>query len=285
MIKMAHVAPYKKEIVAKLCKLIKEYPIIALVDVENLPAKQFQMMREKLRDSVVIIMTKKRLIKIAFEEMKSNKKGLEKMSEHFRGMPCLLLTKESPFKLYAILKKNKSPAPAKAGQIAPKEIIIPAGSTNFSPGPVIGELGALGVKTKVDAGKVAVIQNTTVCKEGATISAPLASMLQRLNILPMEVGLGITAVYDNETIFTRSVLDIDEDKYMTDFIDAASWAFNLAIEISYPTKETMDTLLSKAQREAMNVAIEGAIVSKDTINDLLAIAERSNNSIKSIVNL
>jgi len=65
-------------------------------------------------------------------------------------MPALLFTKENPFKLYNKLQKSKSSAPAKAGQTAPSEIVVPKGPTPFAPGPIIGELGALGIKTAVE---------------------------------------------------------------------------------------------------------------------------------------
>ena len=75
----AHVAEYKKEIVKKLVELIMEYPIIAIVNMENLPAPQLQNMRATLRSKCVLTMTKRRLVKLAFEETKSRKKGIEKL--------------------------------------------------------------------------------------------------------------------------------------------------------------------------------------------------------------
>ncbi|MBI2112759.1 50S ribosomal protein L10, partial [Candidatus Woesearchaeota archaeon] len=37
-----------------------------------------------------------------------------------------------------MLEKNKSNAPAKPGQVAPKDITVKAGATSFAPGPIIG---------------------------------------------------------------------------------------------------------------------------------------------------
>src|SRR3989344_6391017 len=120
----AHVADYKKEIVNKLVDLINQNPIIAIVNMENLPAPQLQNMRAQLRSNFVITMTKKRLIKLAFEKTKSKKHGVEKLEAYLGGMPALIFTKENPFKLSRTLQKNKSPAPAKAGQTAPRDITV-----------------------------------------------------------------------------------------------------------------------------------------------------------------
>src|SRR3989338_10126429 len=94
----AHVSDYKKEVVSKLMKLISEYPIIGIVNMENLPAPQLQGMRAQLRNNFVITMTKIRLTKIAFENSKSHKKGLEGLEKFLVGEPALIFTKENPFK-------------------------------------------------------------------------------------------------------------------------------------------------------------------------------------------
>ena len=80
--KTAHVASYKKDVVKRFKNLIKQYSIIATVNMENMPAAQLQKMRQKLRDSVVILMTKRRLLTIAIEESKDVKKGIEQLNEN-----------------------------------------------------------------------------------------------------------------------------------------------------------------------------------------------------------
>ena len=119
-------------------------------------------------------MTNRRLLKIAFAEAAKKKPGIESLLPHCKGMPALLFTKENPFSLFKLIKANKSPAPAKPGQKAPTDLKILAGPTPFAPGPVISELAALGLKTKVDAGKINIVADAIVCKEGAVISDKLA---------------------------------------------------------------------------------------------------------------
>ncbi|MBW2983365.1 50S ribosomal protein L10, partial [Candidatus Woesearchaeota archaeon] len=190
----------KKEAVNSFTKLIEEYPVIGAVDVENLPALQLSRMREQLRGTVLIKMTKRRLLTRALNEAK--KDGISELIPYLKGMPALIFTKESPFKLYGLLKKSKSKAPIKAGQTAPNDIVVPAGPTGFAPGPVIGELGAVGIKAGIDGGKVAIKQDAIVAKEGEEISSRLAGLLTRLGIEPMEIGLNLTAAWENGEILT-----------------------------------------------------------------------------------
>jgi len=277
----AKVASHKKKTVDEFTGLLKEYPIVGAVNMENLPARTLQKMREQLRGTVVLKMTKRRFINRALESAKKDKPDIGKLQEYLRGMPALLFTKDNPFALYKILKKNKSKAPAKSGQVAPKDIIVPAGPTSFAPGPVIGELGQLGIKAGIDAGKVAIKQDTTVCKEGQVISSQLAAMLTRLGIEPMEIGLDLVAAYEDGMIYTRSVLDIDENAYKDNIATGARWAFNLAMEAGVLTKETTNMLITKAARDSRGLAIEAGILAKGVTEDVLAKAHRQMLAVKS----
>ena len=271
---MAAVADYKKDIVKQCVKLLKEYPIIGAVNMENLPAAQLQKMRTQLRGRVHLFMTKRRLMKIAIENVKAEKKGIEKLEESLKGMPALLFTKDNPFALYKILKKNKSSAPAKAGQTAPKDLIVPAGPTPFAPGPIIGELGALGIKAGVENGKVAVKQDSVVVREGEQISQKAAEVLLRFGIMPMEIGLDLVATYENGVIYNKDILDIDEDVFMGKLQDAARWAMNLSVEAAFPTKDNINILIGKAFNDSKALGISQNIFDSVIIDALLGKAER-----------
>ena len=262
-----HVSDFKKKVVSELVQLFKEYPIVGSLNMLNLPAQQLQIIAAKLREKCEFRMTKRRLMVKAIEQAKVE--GLEKIIPHLKGMPSLLFTKENPFALFRTIKQNKSKAPAKAGQIAPNDIKIPAGPTPFAPGPVIGELGALGIKSKVDAGKINILEDTIVCKEGEKISEQLASMLTRLSILPMEVGLDVTAVFENGEILEKSILDNDEEAFDRDLDTAITYALNLSVEVGYTTTDNIELMIGKAFRDARGVAQECGIITSELIEDYL----------------
>ncbi len=269
----------KKQLVQKLTKDIQDSPIVGLVNFENLPAQQLQGMRAMLREkNVKIIMARKKLLKLALTQ--SKKEHIEQLIEKIKGLPALIFTESNPFTLYSMIQKNKSEAPAKAGQTSPKEIIIKAGATNFAPGPIISELAAVGIKTKVENGKLAIIDDVTVAKEGDVITQKLAETLKRLDIKPMEVGLDLVAVWENGTVFEAKQLHIDEAEYLQNITQAAQWAMNLAVETAYLTTETTGTLLQKAFREAKAVAVEQGILSEETVNEILSKTERQALSLK-----
>jgi len=283
MAKSTHVAESKKKVVKEYIKLAKEYPIIGAVNMESLPTKQLQSMRAQLRGKVVIMMSKRRLMKIAIAEAEKDKPGISKIIPHLKGMPALLFTKENPFSLYKMLQKSKSSAPIKGGQKAPKDIIVPAGPTGFAPGPIIGQLGQAGIAAGIDAGKVVVKKDSLVAKEGVVVKSELAAILARLNIMPVEIGLDLVATFENGNIFTKDILAVDESVYIANITKAHSWAFNLAVEAAITSKDTVEFLLTKAFNDAKGLGREQNIYADGVMPDLLAKAHNQMLSLKNMV--
>jgi len=272
---MAHVSEKKKDIVSKISEKIEKSKVVGIVDLDNLPAPQLQQMRKNLKNSVEIFAAKKRLIKIAFEKAKSKKPGIEALESNLTGMNALIFTNDNPFKLANTLRKGRTSAPAKPGQVAPSDITVKAGATPFAPGPIIGELGSFGIKTGVEGGKVAVKEDKVVAKEGEVISAKLAGLLTRLGITPMEIGLTILGAYEDAIIFDKKLLGVDPQVYIDNLLLEAKQAHALALEIGYASKDTISALLSKAQKGAVSISLSAGIFVPDLIEMLLAKASAS----------
>jgi large subunit ribosomal protein L10 len=265
-----HVSETKKKAVADFAKLLKEYPIIGIVNMANLPTKQLQKMRGTLRTKVVLLMNKRRLMKLAIEKVKADKPGIEKLEPYLGGMPAMLFTKDDPFLLAKVLNANKSNAPIKPGQVAPNDIWVKEGPTPFAPGPVIGELGAAGIKAGIEGGKVKIMKDSMVAAKGTVVKKNIADILTRLSVEPVEIGLDLVAVYEKGEIITKDILFIDEKEYIAKIVQAHSDSMAVALEVGYVTPETLNLLLSKAQFNAHAVALKGEIMTEETKEELLA---------------
>ncbi|MBI4448337.1 50S ribosomal protein L10 [Candidatus Woesearchaeota archaeon] len=281
----AHVAESKKRQLEEIKKLCSQYPVIALIDMENMPSPQLQKLRNTLRNSIIIRMYKGRVLKIALEQLKGKLNGAEELQEKVCGMPALMFTQENPFKLYKLLMKNKSSAAAKPGQKAPKAITLSPGPTPFAPGPKIGELGQLGIKTEIKEGKVCIKEEKLLIKEGEAFNAKIAGLLQSLGIEPMEIGLNLTFALENGIIFGKNVLTVDEQQYLNNVRLIASETMNLAIYIGYATKETAPLLVKKAARDSLALADSLNIITDETASKLLKKAEIQALHLKSKLNI
>lgn len=270
---MAHVASWKKDVVSQIVADINAYPVVAVVSMEGIGATQLQSMRANLRGHAKVRMAKNKLLKLALEEAAAQKAGVDQLMDAVDGQCAIVATDLNPFKLFNKLKATQTPAPAKAGQIAPMDIVVPEGPTPFGPGPIIGELQKLGLPAQIMAGKIVIKKTTTVVKQGEAISPELAAMLPKLEILPMVVGMDARAVFGDGIVYDRAVLDVPDDYYPTMFATAAHNALALAVEIVYPAKETMVPLVTKAYRSAYALSLEAAIPTSETIGALFAKAD------------
>ena len=244
----AKAAEWKREEVEDIKRLINDYNVFGVVNIENLPALQLQRLKSNLKGIIFIKMSKKRLIKLALDQ--SNKENFDKVKQEIKGMPAIIFTMEDPFKLAKLLRKNKSSAPARAGQVAPNDIYVKAGPTPFAPGPIIGELGQLGIKTEVKEGKVSIKEDKLLVGEGKIINPKQADLLSKLKIEPMQIGLNLILTYQNGEILTKEVLEIDEGIYISHLKTGYHEGFNLAVAIGYITEETVTSLIKKAANEA-----------------------------------
>lgn len=268
---MAHVADWKKKAVVDLEELIKAHPVVAVSNISSLPASQFQEIRAKLRGKAVIKVAKTNLLKLAFEN--AGVKELEKLEEYMDGPTAVIFSDLDPFRLFAFLKKNKSKAPAKAGQKAPIDIVVPAGDTGLPPGPALGELKSAGINARIDGGSIKVMKDSTVAKEGDILSVDQAAALTKLGLKPMEIGMSLEAAFEKGMIFTSEILDFSEEETLANLQTAYMNGFNLAFNAGYYMKDNIETFLQKAFSNARNLGVEANILDKGVIDHLLAKAQ------------
>ncbi len=250
----AHISESKKKEVEHAKKLMQEHKVVLIADLTSLPSAQLQSIKTKLKKNLTIRVIKKRLIRIAIEQLR-DKKDLTKLQPHLdKCMPALLVTNEDPFSIYKSIKRSKSYIAAKPGQIAPSDLFVEPGPTPFPPGPIIGELGQAGIIAAVEGGKVVIKRRTVLAKEGQEISTKAAGILAKLGVEPIQIGLNVVAAIDDGVIYERGVLDVDEVEYLNNLRQAHFEAVSLAVGVSYITKESIKVLLGKAQREMLAIS-------------------------------
>jgi large subunit ribosomal protein L10 len=238
-------------------------------------------MRKSLRGIADLKLCRNSLIDRALNESSSD---IQQINKYVEDQTALLFTNENPFKLSKILLKGKTSAPIKAGTVSPKDIVVEKGPTAFPPGPIVGELTGAGIAAGIEGGKVVIRQTKTVAKKGDVVDAKLASILSRLQIYPMELGLDLRAVYQNGMIYESDILSVDETTYMNNLTLAVQHAFNLSVNSAYPAKATIRTLLTKAASQSRNLAINAEIVMPEIIDVLLGKANAQMMSIAKLAN-
>lgn len=258
--------------IEELGNTFQQYKVVALASLKKVRAPQLQQLRKKLEKDAFLRVIKNTLIKRAIAQVK-DRPNLEIIGEHLTGSTIYLFTNLNPFKLVILLQKSKVITTAKTGDIAAFDVVIPAGNTGQPPGPIISQLGAVGLKTRIESGSVYISKDTLVAREGETISERLAAVLSKLGIKPVEAGLSLKAVYDNGIIITEEQLELDLNETRKAIEEAHKFAYYLAMNSAYPTAETINPLLQKAHQDAYNLSLNKNIFTRDTIVDILRKAQ------------
>jgi large subunit ribosomal protein L10 len=265
--------PKKKRMMyEELQELPKKYDVIALSKMTKVRATQLMMIRKKLRNDIKIRIIKNKVAQRAFEKVKDIP-GLDSLSKELEGQCGLIFTQISPFKLNLIFDQNKVFLAAKGGDIASKEISIPAGNTGITPGPVLSEFKEANVPTKIDQGSIWISRDTTIARQGEVISQKLASLMSKLNIKPIEAGINLNFAISAGLLLRESDLKINLDEYRNEMSRSFQEALALATEAGYLTSETIIPLLLKAQQKAAALSSESGYISKDTVGIVLPRAQ------------
>jgi len=265
--------PKKKRLMyEELQRIPTQYNVIALSKMSKVRAAQLMMIRKKFRNEVQIKIIKNKVAIRAFEKVK-DVAGIENLSHQLEDQCALIFTNINPFKLNLIFAQNKVFLPAKGGDIAPKEIFVPAGNTGITPGPVLSEFKAANVATKIDQGTIWVSKDTLVAKRGDAISMPLASLLSKLNVKPIEAGISVNFAIAEGLQFQEQDLKLNPEEYKEELARSFAQALALATEVGYVTPETVTPLLVKAHQQAISLAAEAGYVTPETAGFVLPRAE------------
>jgi large subunit ribosomal protein L10 len=263
----AHIPEWKVRDVEELIEMISKSRVVGVVGVREIPADNLQQMRGSLRGNVEIRMVRNTIARRALE---ASAPEIRPLADFIEDQTALLFSNDNPFKLNSLLEKGKRPMPIKAGARAPKDIVVEAGVTSFSPGPMVGKLQAAGIPAAIKSGKVVINQKITLAKEGEVVSAKTADILKTMEIFPRNVGLELRAAYEGGLIFKVKDLSIDVEAQISELFAASAKAFGFAVEIGYATPKTVGPMLQKAQTKARALVLEAGIPVPSMMEMLLA---------------
>src|SRR5207247_8008203 len=117
---MAHVAPYKKQLVDDLASRCAQAQVVGIVNVHGIPAPQFQAIRKKLWGRATITVAKNNLLRLALEQANAKKPDLVKLGETIEGQTAVVTADINPFRLFKELEATKTRAPPEEVRSLPR---------------------------------------------------------------------------------------------------------------------------------------------------------------------
>lgn len=244
---------WKAKFFEKMINLLNEYPKCFIVGADNVGSSQMQKIRISLRGHAVILMGKNTMMKKAIRGHLEQNPNLEKLLPHIFENIGFVFTKEDLSFIREKLSSNKVAAPAKAGAIAPCDVVLPAQVTSLGPEKT-SFFQALQITTKITRGTIEIVNDINLIKKGDKVGASEATLLNMLNVSPFSYGLTIKQVYDSGAIFSPDILDIKPEDLRAKFVEGIRNVAAISLQIGYPTVASAPHSLAKGFKNLLAIA-------------------------------
>lgn len=190
------------------------------------------------------------------------------------GQNMFIFTNNDPIYIAIKLSQIEVTLPASPGDIAPDDIVIPAGNTGIPPGPIIGLFSSLNIPTKIISGTIHITRDVVIVKKGDRISLEVANILSKLGIEPIIAKVKFKFAYDfaEKMVLTTENLVPDLEQIKLSISECLQRALYLSLGIRYPTKQTIPILLLNAIKIARNLAFRSRYVTDKNLIEMMQVA-------------
>jgi len=250
----------KEKFVAKLKDAVNTYKNILIVGVDNVGSNQMQKVRLALRGKAVVVMGKNTLIRKILRDMIDVEKltKLESLMPIVVGNIGFVFTNDNLSDVRKTILNNKVPASAKSGTFAPSDVFIPPGPTGLDPGQT-NFFQALNIGTKIVKGAIEIVSEVHLIKKGDKVTMSHVAMLDKMNIRPFFYGFKVNTVFEDGTVYSADILDMDQDALLGKFFGGVRKLAAISLAIGYPTAASVSHSLNFAYKKLLAISLETAI--------------------------
>jgi len=244
----------KGEYFKKVQKLLDEYPQIIIVECDNVSSNQMQQIRSVLRGKAVLLMGKKTMMRKAIRDHIHQNPACEHLLPHLYGNIGFVFTNQDLGEIRQLVTSLKVGAPAKAGTVAPNDVVVPAGLTGLEPTQT-SFLQALNIGTKISKGQIEILAPATLIHAGEKVGQSEATLLAKLNIRPFSYGLVPRVVFDHGLVYDSKVLDMTLADVSAVVSKGVSNIAAIGLQIGYPTLASVPHSIMNGFKNLVSIAI------------------------------
>src|SRR2546428_12036793 len=132
---MAHVAPYKKQLVEALATRCAQARVVGIANIHGIPAPQFQAIRKKLTGRATITVAKNNLLRLALLQASEKKPELVKLSDTIEGQTAVVTADINPFRLLRNSRRRRRAPQPEGARSRPRTSGSAGGRRPSSPAP------------------------------------------------------------------------------------------------------------------------------------------------------
>jgi len=239
----------------KFQELLDQYNRIFIVGADNVGSNHMQKIRIALRGKGVVLMGKNTMMHRVLRLHAKKYPAFEALIPVVTGNVGFVFTHADSAEVRDILVSNKVLAAAKAGSIAPNDVVVPAGPTGLEPTQT-AFLQALDIASKITKGQIEIINDVHLIKKGDRVGSSAAALLQKLNIKPFLYGLTLRSIYDDGFVFDPSILDITDADILANFGQGVTNVACVSLALEIPTIASLPHTLATGYSNVLSVALE-----------------------------
>ncbi|CAH8871213.1 unnamed protein product [Trichobilharzia szidati] len=238
----------------KLSKHLSEFDKCFIVNVDNVRSKQMQQIRLSLRGSAEVVLGKNTLMRKVIQNQIERNSTLDKLLPHIRENVGFVFTNGDLCEIREKIENNRVEAPAKAGAIAPCDVIVPAQNTGLGPEKT-AFFQALSIPTKIARGAIEILNDVHLVHKDTKVGMSEATLLGMLKIHPFTYGLVIKQVFDQGCVYDPAVLDITPEMITEKIIAGVQNIACLSLALGYTTLASIPHVLANAFKNMLAVAV------------------------------
>jgi len=240
----------------KLNKLLDEYNKIIVVGADNVGSHHMQQIRISIRGRGVLLMGKNTMVRKVLRQRLAQTPAYEQLLPHVWGNVGFVFTNSDLSAMRDSVLSNRVAAPAKAGAIAPNDVVVPAGNTGLEPTQT-SFLQALNIPSKIAKGQIEIISDVHLIHKGQKVGSSECALLSKLNIKPFSYGLTVLQVYDHGSVFEPKLLDMTDAEVLKNFNSAISQVVAISLASNHLTLPAVPQALIAGFKKVLAVSVEG----------------------------
>jgi large subunit ribosomal protein LP0 len=249
--------PQKKiEYFIRMKRILSDYSKVFVVLVDNVGSQQMNATRKEMRGTAEILMGKNTLMKKVLAEFLKENPGhfMANIERKMCGNVGFVFTNSDLPKVRDMILRNRVPAPARVGSIAPVDVVVPAGPTGCDPGQT-SFFQVLQIPTKIVKGQIEITNPVNLIKKNDKVGSSEAALLSKLNIRPFSYGLAIDSIFDHGSMFGVEVLDIDDNVLSARFGAVLQKVASISLAIGYPTQASIPHSVGNAFKTMVAITV------------------------------
>lgn len=190
----------------------------------------------------------------AIKDQLSKHPEWESILPAIRGNVGFVFTKEELSGLREKLLESRVPAQAKAGIVAPQDVLVPKQVTTLEPTKTTF-FAALDIATKITRGCVEILQDVHLCKEGEKVGSSEAALMQMLDLRPFTYGLKLTNVFDEGVVYPAKLLQTTPADLFKAFATGVANVAALSLGLNFPSLPAFPHVVLNAYKNLVAVCL------------------------------